>query len=166
MNHPSISSGQSFVLFGSGSFFDERLTLLGTVLVLKIFNAVILIMEGGDFMKKALAIIVSLLFVLSVVGLSFAKEKKYATKAMHVTGEVTAVDLVAKTLTIKGEKGEVVLTTTDKTKFAKGKTLADVKVGDNLTAKYVEKDGKMMAWKVMTKEEMKEMKEMKKKEKE
>jgi len=153
------------------SFFDERLTLPGTVLVLKIFNAVILIMEGGDFMKKALATIVSLLFVLSVVGLSFAEEKKMeekkpAMKAMHVTGEVTAVDPAAKTLTIKGKKGEVVLTTTDKTKFAKGKTLADVKVGDKLTAKYAEKDGKMMAWKVMTKEEMKEMKEMKKKEKE
>jgi hypothetical protein len=117
-------------------------------------------------MKKAIAIIVSLLFVLSVVGLSFAEEKKDATKAMHVTGKVTAVDAAAKTLTIKGEKGAVVLTTTDKTKFAKGKTLADVKVGDELTAKYSEKDGKMMAWKVMTKEEMKEMKkESKEKEK-
>ena len=122
-------------------------------------------------MKKALAIIVSLLFVLSVVGLSFAEkkmeEKKQAMKAMYVTGEVTAVDASAKTLTIKGKEGEVVLTTTDKTKFAKGKTLADVKVGDKLTAKYVEKDGKMMAWKVMTKEEMEQMKEeRKKKEKE
>ena len=84
-------------------------------------------------MKKALAIIVSLVFVLSITGLSFAKEKRHATKAMHVTGEVTAVDAAANTLTIKGKKGEVMLTTTDKTKFAKGKTLADVKVGDKLT---------------------------------
>ncbi len=118
-------------------------------------------------MKKALAIIVSLIFVLSVGGLSFAKEKKHSTKAMHVTGEVTAVDAAANTLTIKGKQGEVVLTTTDKTKFAEGKSLADVKVGDKLTAKYSEKDGNMMAWKVMTKAEMKEMKkEKKKKEKE
>lgn len=118
-------------------------------------------------MKKALAITVSLLFVLSVVGLSFAEGKKHEEKAMHVTGVVTAVDAAAKTLTIKGEKGEVVLTTSDKTKFAKGKTLANVKVGDILSAKYSEKDGKMMAWKVMTKEEMKEMKkEHKEKEKE
>ena len=115
-------------------------------------------------MKKTLAIIVSLLFVLSVVGLSFAEKKKHATKAMYVAGEVTAVDAAAKTLTIKGKKGEVMLTTTDKTKFAKGKTLADAKVGDKLTAKYTEKDGKMMAWKVMTKEEMKaRKKECKKK---
>jgi len=116
-------------------------------------------------MKKALAIIVSLVFVLSVVGLSFAEGKKHETK-MHVTGKVTAVDAAAKTLTIKGEKGEVVLTISDKTKFAKGKTLADVKVGDELSAKYSEKDGKMMAWKVMTKEEMKALeKEWKEKEK-
>src|SRR4030042_1573667 len=113
-------------------------------------------------MKKALAIIVSLVFVLSIVGLSYAKEKRHATKAMHVSGEVTAVDAAANTLTIKGKKGEVMLTTTDKTKFAKGKTLADVKVGDKLTVKYSEKDGNMMALKVMTKKEMKEMKKEKK----
>ena len=120
-------------------------------------------MEGGDFMKKAIVLIVSLLFVLSVVGISFSKERKHATKAMHVSGEVTAVDAAAKTLSIKGKKGEVALTTTDKTRFAEGKTLADVKVGDKLAAKYSEKDGKMMAWKVMTKEEMKEMKKERKK---
>jgi len=119
-------------------------------------------------MKKVFVIIVSLIFVLSFVGLSFAKEKKHATKAMYVTGEVTAVDAAANTLTIKGKKGEVVLTITDKTKFAEGKSLVDVKIGDKLTAKYSEKDGNMMAWKVMTKKEMKEMKkeERKKKEKE
>jgi hypothetical protein len=105
--------------------------------------------------------------LFSVAGVSLAKEKKHSTKAMLVSGEVTAVDAAANKLTIKGKKGEVVLTTTDKTKFAEGKTLADVKVGDKLSVKYSEKEGKMMAWKVMTKEEMKEMKkERKKKEKE
>ena len=121
------------------------------------------LMEGGDFMKKALAIIVSVLIVLSFVRLSFANDKEHATKEMHVSGEVTAVDTAANTLTIKGKDGEVVLTTNDKTKFAEGMTLADVKVGDKLSAKYSEKDGKMMAWKVMTKEDMK--KEHKEKEK-
>ena len=117
-------------------------------------------------MKKALAIIVSVLIVLSVVGLSFAEEKKDSTKAMVVSGEVTAVDTAANTLTIKGKDGEVVLTTTDRTRFPEGKTLADVKVGDKLYAKYSEKDGKMMAWKVMTKEEMEKMEMMKKEQKE
>jgi len=118
-------------------------------------------MEGGDFMKKALVIIISVLIVLSVAGFSFAEEKKHSPKEMHVSGEVTAVDASANTLTIKGEKGEVVLTITDKTKFAEGKTLAEVKVGDKLSAKYSEKDGTMMAWEVITKKEMKEKEEMK-----
>jgi len=118
-------------------------------------------------MKKALAIIVSVLIVLSVVGLSFANDKQHAEKDMYVSGEVAAVAVAANTLTIKGKKGEVVLTTTDKTKFAEGMTLADVKVGDKLSAKYSEKDGKMMAWEVMTEEDMKKMeKEKEQKEKE
>jgi hypothetical protein len=108
-------------------------------------------------MKKALVIIISVLIVLSVARFSFAEEKKHSTKAMLVSGEVTAVDAAAHTLTIKGKKGEVVLNTTDKTKFTEGKTLADVKVGDKLSVKYSEKDGKMMAWKVMTKKEMDKM---------
>ena len=117
-------------------------------------------------MKKALVIIVSAIIVLSFLGISFANDKKHE-KAMYVTGEVTAVDAAANTLTITGKKDAVMLTTSDKTKFAEGKTLTDVKVGDKLTAKYSEKDGKMMAWKVMTKKEMKKMeKEHKEKEKE
>ena len=118
-------------------------------------------------MKKALAIIVSVLIVLSFVRLSFANDKEHATKEMHVSGEVTVVDTAANILTIKGEKGEVVLTTNDKTKFAEGMTLADVKVGDKLSAKYSEKNGVMMAWEVMTKKEMKmEQREKQQKEKE
>ena len=117
-------------------------------------------------MKKTIAIIVSVLFVLSIAGFAFAAEQKAPKgepgaagpgmekhmKVMHVTGTVTAVDVKAKTLTIKGEKGKVVLTTTDKTIHPEGKTLADVKVGDKLTAKYEEKDGKMIALKVMKEE--------------
>ena len=125
------------------------------------------LMDGGDFMKKALAIIVSVLIVLSVVGLSFADDKQHTEENVYVSGEVTAVDVAANTLTIKGRKGEVMLTTTDKTKFSEGMTLADVKVGDMLSAKYSEKDGMMMAWEVITKKEMKkEMMEKQQKEKE
>src|SRR5512143_3532292 len=111
-------------------------------------------MEGGDFMKKAIAIIVSVLFVLSVAGLSFAAEKaapaekkeapakvektekKAKAKVNTITGKVVAVDAKAMTLTVKGKKGDVAVTADDKTKFAKGKTLADVKVGDKATVKY------------------------------
>lgn len=102
-------------------------------------------------MKKAIAILVSVLFVVSVAGLSFAAEKaapveKKAKAKVHiVTGEVVAVDGAAMTLTVKGRKGEVALNTTDKTRFAKGKSLADVKVGERASVKYVEEDGKNIA---------------------
>jgi len=107
-------------------------------------------------MKKVIAIIVSALFVLSVAGLSFAAEQKAApaaekkapAKVKQVTGEVAAVDAAAKTLTIKGKKGDVSLMADDKTTVKVGKekkTLADVKAGDKATVKYVEMDGKNTA---------------------
>jgi hypothetical protein len=86
-------------------------------------------------MKKAIAIIVSLLFVLSVAGLSFAAEKaaapaaeksmekKAPVKVKWLSGEVSAVDAAAMTLTVKGKKAEVALTVNDKTKITMGKDM-------------------------------------------
>jgi ribosomal protein S1 len=128
-------------------------------------------------MKKALAIIVSLIFVLSFAGLSFAAdkavekkaepvkaekkapaveekkapamaEKKAPAKVKQVTGDVAAVDAKANTITVKGKKGDTVVTCDDKTKIMMGKdkkALADVKVGDKVTVKFSEADGKMTA---------------------
>ena len=99
-------------------------------------------------MKKAIAIIVSVLFILSMAGLSFAAEKKAPAKVKQVTGEVAAVDAKANTLTVKGKKGDVTLTADDKTSVKVGKdkkSLADVKAGDKVTAKYAEMDGKNVA---------------------
>ncbi|HXX57308.1 MAG TPA: DUF5666 domain-containing protein [Thermodesulfovibrionales bacterium] len=137
-------------------------------------------------MKKVLAIIVSVLFVLSVAGLAFAAdqkaapspapaekkemspakteaapaaEKKAPAKVKQVTGEVAAVDAAAKTLTVKAKKGDVMLSADDKTKFGKGKTIADIKVGDKVTVKYAEMDGKMVAKSVTAKAAKAEKKE-------
>ena len=124
-------------------------------------------------MKKVLAIIVSLVLVVSFAGLSFAAEKAADKKApamadkkapameekkapamakkatvKQVTGEVAAVDAMAKTITVKAKKGETTVTADDKTKVMMGKekkTIADVKVGDKVTVKYSEADGKMVA---------------------
>jgi Na+-transporting methylmalonyl-CoA/oxaloacetate decarboxylase gamma subunit len=136
-------------------------------------------MKGGDLMKKTMAFIVSFFLVFAFTGLSFAQEKnaapapakeekqmpekKHAKKAGHsVRGEVTAVDATANTLTVKGKTGESTFTTDEKTKFPKGKTLADVKVGDKLTVKYSETDGKMVATSVMMKKARHHKKAMKK----
>ncbi len=116
-------------------------------------------------MKKAIAIIVSVLFVLAITSLSFATEEKKAAPApaaptaekkmaekkapvKQVTGEAAAVDMKANTITVKGKKAETTVTCDDKTKVMMGKekkACADVKVGDKVTAKYSEADGKNMA---------------------
>ncbi len=135
-------------------------------------------------MKKAIAIIVSVLFVFAITSLSFAAEekkaapapaekkaapakmeekkapmaeekkapakaeKKAAAKVKQVTGEVAAVDVKANTITVKGKKAEVTVTCDDKTKVMMGKekkACADVKVGDKVTVKSSEVDGKNVA---------------------
>jgi ribosomal protein S1 len=128
-------------------------------------------------MKKTLAIIVSIIFVLSFAGLSFAAdkpavekkaepvkaekapamaekkapamaEKKAPAKVKQVTGDVVAVDAKTGAITVKGKKGDTVVTCDDKTKIMMGKekkALADVKVGDKVTVKFSEADGKMTA---------------------
>jgi Cu/Ag efflux protein CusF len=94
-------------------------------------------------MKKIIAIAVALIFVLAFTAASFA-----AAKVHSVTGEVTAVDAAAKTITLKAKKGEVVISVVEKTSIKEGKekkSLADVKAGDKVTVKYTEADGKMSA---------------------
>jgi Cu/Ag efflux protein CusF len=133
-------------------------------------------------MKKAIAIIVSLLFVLSVAGLSFAAEKamkkevaaektmekKAPVKVKWLSGEVSAVDAAAMTLTVKGRRAEVALTVNDKTSIKMGKekkTLADVKVGDRVATRYSEVEGKNVAKSIAIRGEKKAEKKAKKMEK-
>ena len=92
-------------------------------------------------MKKAIAIIGSLLFVFIFTSVSFtagAKETSTVTsqekkkkvsghkKVKKITGEVTAIDLKAKSLTVGGI-----------TIIADEKMLADIKMGDKVTVKYI-----------------------------
>jgi Cu/Ag efflux protein CusF len=98
-------------------------------------------------MKKAIAIVLSIMFVFALTSATFAAEKK-AGKAMQVTGEVTNIDAKANTLTVKGKKGDVAISVDDKTAIMAGKekkSLADVKVGDKVKVMYSDADGKMMA---------------------
>ncbi len=105
-------------------------------------------------MKKAIAIVLSLILMFAFTAVTFAAETKEAApmekkapkaKSAQVTGEVTAVDAKANTMTVKGKKGEVMISVDPKTKMPKGKTMMDVKTGDKVTVKYMEADGKNMA---------------------
>lgn len=136
-------------------------------------------------MKKAIAIIVSVLFVFALTSLSFAaeekktapapaekkeaapvkaEEKKAPAKVKQVTGEVKAVDTKAMTITVtkkmKDKVVETVVAVDDKTRITcdkEKKALADVKVGDKVTVKYSEADGKNIAKSVAIKTEVKKM---------
>ena len=99
-------------------------------------------------MKKTIAIVLSLVLMFAFTAVTFAAEKAKKAAKKQVTGEVTAVDAKANTLTVKGKSGDVTVSTDDKTKITAGKdkkTLADVKVGDKVEVKYTEADGKNTA---------------------
>ena len=96
-------------------------------------------------MKKVFSIVLSILLVLSIAGVAVAKEK---VKVKQITGDVAAVDAAAKSLTVKGKKAEVVISTDEKTVVKaekEKKSLSDVKVGAKVTVKYSEVDGKNIA---------------------
>jgi len=110
-------------------------------------------------MRKAIATIVAVLFVFVITSVSFAAEEKKAEpaklaerpKVRTVTGEVKAVDPVAKTITIvkkvRGVVEETVITVDDKTKITRAieEAFAGVKAGDKVTVRYVGVDGENVA---------------------
>ncbi len=126
-------------------------------------------------MKKALAIVLSVMFIFALTSVTFAAEKKEApakaekkeapakaekkeakAKMKQVTGEVTAVDAKANTLTVKKGKKETTINVDDKTKIMAGKAkkaLADVKVGDKVTVHYAEAAAPAKEEKKMEKQE-------------
>jgi hypothetical protein len=105
-------------------------------------------------LRKPIAVILSILFVLSSVSLSFAGSGARMKQAMEsmggkeVAGEVTAVNAKEKTITVKGMRGLVTATCDEKT-FVKManvvKTCADIKVGDKANMLFESGEGKNVA---------------------
>ena len=65
--------------------------------------------------------------------------KTTESKAMRFRGEVTNMDMAAKMMTVKGKKGDMTFD------VSSAKMKDEVKAGDKVRVKYMEKDGKMMA---------------------
>jgi hypothetical protein len=98
-------------------------------------------------MKKIFALMVAMMLVVAFSGATFAEEKavevpkaaeaaktaepakaaepakKASEKVKKVTGEVTAVDAKANTVTVKGKKGDVIVEVTADTKITAGKEM-------------------------------------------
>lgn len=65
-------------------------------------------------------------------------------KTMTYVGDVTKVDAMAKTIMVKGTKGEMTFDVS-MANWKPYKSMDEVKQGDPVTVKYMEKEGKMMA---------------------
>src|SRR5262245_57137647 len=97
-------------------------------------------------MKNLLTAVIAFVVAFGFVGITMTEAG--TAKASKVTGEVTAVDAGAKTLTVKAKDKDVTLMVTDKTNIAQGKekkTLGDIQAGTKVTAQYVMDGDKMMA---------------------
>jgi membrane protein implicated in regulation of membrane protease activity len=99
-------------------------------------------------MKRTLWVVLSLLFSVALVTAVFAQEKKATQeskpKALHYYGTVANVDSAAKLLVVKGKKGEMKFDVAG-AKWKGYKAMDEVKAGERVRVRYVEKDGKMMA---------------------
>ena len=100
-------------------------------------------------MKRALLVLLVLVigaaFVTTVFAQTAGKPATEKAPAVHkMAGEVVAVDGVAKMLGVKGSKGEVKFDVAS-AKWTGYKAMDEVKAGDKVSVRYVEKDGKMVA---------------------
>jgi len=108
-------------------------------------------------MRKTMVMALVAMVVLGFASLASASGKK-ATKAsapMHhkLVGEVVNIDAAAKTFTVKeamktGEAKEITFTLSEHAKFMvheKPGKIDDLKAGDSVTVKYMEKDGRNIA---------------------
>jgi hypothetical protein len=76
-----------------------------------------------------------------------ADEKRHYS-GMHMSGEVTAIDVSAETITILGRKSESTLT-------AERQLLADIRIGDRVYVKYTDADGKLTVNSIKPKKKLK-----------
>jgi len=98
---------------------------------------------GVKKMKRALLIAVLVVVSVALVSTVFAAEKK-APKAMTFNGAVVSMDAKTNMLVVKGEKKDMSFNVAG-AKWADYKAMDEVKAGDKVVVKYMEKEGKMMA---------------------
>lgn len=116
-------------------------------------------------MRKAISILLSVIFAFFMISLSLAAEEKKtesippkplklqtAAKVQQITGEVRALNPTAMSIIvtkkIRDKVLETVVTIDNETKILKEKekkTFLDIKTGDKVVVKYTKVDGKNVA---------------------
>ena len=124
-------------------------------------------------MRKAISILLSVIFAFFMISLSLAAEEEKtesippkplklqtAAKVQQITGEVRAVNATAMSIIvtkkIRDKIMETVVTIDNETKIMKekeNKSFADIKIGDKVVVKYAKVDGKNMAKSIAIKPE-------------
>ena len=109
-------------------------------------------------MKKAvlvaLTLIISVAFTTGVFAQATSEPRKDTApstapmgpkpKAMEYVGTIAMIDTMAKGMVVTGRKGEMTFDVS-MAKWQPYKSMNEVKQGDSVTVRYMEKDGKMMA---------------------
>lgn len=89
-------------------------------------------------LKRFIACIVGIVIFLFVsVLMALSVDTKVQNKTNMIKGKVTEVDNKAKMLTVADEKGNISLCVNEKTQYKGVKNITGIKVGDNITVKYV-----------------------------
>jgi Cu/Ag efflux protein CusF len=94
--------------------------------------------ERGNLMRKVLGIWLAVVCAVAVVACATAPEQKKPavekSRVVTITATVEALDLASRMVTLKGPKGNTITFKADD----RVKNLAQVKVGDQVVAKYYE----------------------------
>jgi hypothetical protein len=100
-------------------------------------------------LKRVIAIVISVLFVLSLAGPAFArmgmKRAIGDSPVKDAQGEIKAVNQKEKTVTIEAMRGLITVTADERTVVKLGKEMkvfTDLKVGDNVVITYSIGEGK------------------------
>ncbi len=98
-------------------------------------------LTGGDFLKRPIIIPISFLLCAVFMTVAFSDEKTVSSKTRQITGNITAIDTKANSVTVEKKNTEVILSVGEKTKIIEctiKSKITDTKIGDKVTAKYKE----------------------------
>lgn len=105
-------------------------------------------------MERIIAIAVTLIFALSVIGLTENAIATAKAKTKGITGEIVSIDATKNLLNVKTKKGEMTFAIDEKTKIKMGKeekNISDLKVGEKIRVYYSHIDGKDLAETIIVK---------------
>lgn len=104
-------------------------------------------------MKRLITILITSLIIMCFAFYVSAEEKK-RIKVRHINGDIVAYDSIIKVMTVKSKRTEAQITLDEKTVITLNKdkkTPNDLKVGDYVSVKYFEIDGKNVAKRIQIK---------------